>query len=622
MMEKRPAVWTENEEKKKRYQGLTGPIGREQVSKFYDVYDQYYRGKTALNDRIRAAENWYKERHWKEVTSKEDEPSSGYLFNAVINKHADAMDNYPAANVLPREESDKDVASALSKIVTAILERCQYEKTYSDCQWSKLKTGTSATGVFWNKHLDNGLGDVDVKEIDMMNLYWQPGIDNIQKSRYLFITKLIDNEVLMETYDFLESPGVELNPEASYDTDDYIDKSDKTTIIDCYYKKRVGTREVVHYVKFIPGHLLYASENDEIYAQEGFYSHGKYPVVLDVMFPEKDSPAGFGYVDIMKEPQMYIDKMDGIILRHAIRTGKPRILTSDSLNINEEELKSDSDVIHVAGPLDEMHFRQLTVSSLDGAVYNRLQGKIEELKETSGNTDYSQGNSTGGVTAASAIAALQEASSKLSRDMIRQSYTAHTEIVNLVIENIRQFYDEARSFRVLGPLGEVDFIQFDNHQMGKISMDDVEARKPIYDIKVSSQKASPYTKVAQNELAKELFKAGIFNPELADQALMMLEMMDFDGKETLIQKVSSNAKLFRENQALKEQMAKMATIIDAQNGTNVAQNMIASFEGGQQAHPGLVEGRKVNVDALGKEQGKNNIVARAKAETANRTNPE
>jgi len=78
---------------------------------------------------------------------------------------------------------------------------------------------------------------------------------------------------------------------------------------------------------------------------------------------------------------------------------------------------------------------------------------IEELKETRGNRDFSQGGTTSGVTATSAIAALQEAGSKLSRDMIKGSYHAFTQIACLVIRLIRQFYDEPRAFRILGEQG-------------------------------------------------------------------------------------------------------------------------------------------------------------------------
>lgn len=95
------------------------------------------------------------------------------------------------------------------------------------------------------------------------------------------------------------------------------------------------------------------------------------------------------------------------------------------------------------GNLGENDIREIQTSQLDSSVVNILQLKIEELKETSGNRDFSQGGTSSGVTAASAIAALQEAGSKLSRDMIKSSYRSFTRVCNLCIELIRQFYDEA-----------------------------------------------------------------------------------------------------------------------------------------------------------------------------------
>ena len=60
------------------------------------------------------------------------------------------------------------------------------------------------------------------------------------------------------------------------------------------------------------------------------------------------------------------------------------------------------------------------------------------------------GGTSGGVTAATAIAALQEAGGKLSRNMIADGYDAFGDVVTLVIELVRQFYGLRRQFRLLG----------------------------------------------------------------------------------------------------------------------------------------------------------------------------
>ena len=92
------------------FKALAQVIGREQIQAAQQTLQKYKEGKANLERRIVENEQWYKLRHWecmrKEKTNQV-EPSSGWLFNSIANKHADAMDNFPSPNVLPREEGDK-----------------------------------------------------------------------------------------------------------------------------------------------------------------------------------------------------------------------------------------------------------------------------------------------------------------------------------------------------------------------------------------------------------------------------------------------------------------------------------------------------------------------------------
>jgi len=243
---------------------------------------------------------------------------------------------------------------------------------------------------------------------------------------------------------------------------------------------------------------------------------------------------------------MYIDKLNQIILKNALQSGRRRFFIYDSSGINEEEFADwTKEFVHTTGSLDERNIREIQVSQLDGSVVALLNQKIDELKETSGTRDVSQGGTAAGVTAASAIAALQEAGSKLSRDMIKSSYRAFRKVNYLVIELMRQFYDEPRCFRISGKKDGLEFLSVQNDMLcQKIFSGGEETavmREPIFDIVVSSQKENPFSTSAQNELAKELYKLGMFNPALANQALVCLEMMNFDGKEKVMEKIRENA---------------------------------------------------------------------------------
>jgi hypothetical protein len=377
-------------------------------------------------------------------------------------------------------------------------------------------------------------------------------------------------------------------------------------VVDWYYKAWDGSREVLHYCKFVADEVLYASENDPSYADRGFYDHAKYPFVFDTLFTIEDSPCGFGYVDIMKDPQMYIDKLNQIIIKNAFMAGKKRWFVKQNCSINVEQFADwDKDFVEVAGGIDENNLREFTVNPLPNFIVEHLQMKIDELKATSGNRDFSQGGTTSGVTAASAIAALQEAGSKLSRDMIKTSCRAFKQINTIVLELIRQFYDEVRSFRITGENGADRYVQFDNRDIREQMVVDpitgeTDFRRPVFDIKITSQKQSPFNKIAQNELAKELYSMGAFNPQMADQALLMLDMMDFEQKDLVVQKVQQNGTLMQMVQSLTMVATKLATIVDKQNGTNTTAEVaqILGAQTGAAAQPVLSGGGSVDGSAM------------------------
>ena len=619
------------------FKALAQVIGREQVQEARHTLQKYKEGKANLEQKIIESEQWYKLRNWEcmrknSKSTDQVEPVSGWLFNSIANKHADAMDNFPSPNILPREEGDKAEAEMLTSIIPVILEQNNFEETYDVEVDDKLKGGTGVYGIFWDSSKLNGLGDITIEQEDILSLFWQPGITDIQKSRHFFHVALRDNEELIGAYPQLQGKlGSSTMDLSKYIYDDTVDTSTKSAVVDWYYKKHQDKKTVLHYCKFVNDEVLFATENEPEKYPNGWYEHGQYPYVFDPLFRMKGTPCGFGYVDVGKSAQEYIDRGNQAVMMNMLANAKPRHFIRTDGSVNEQEYADMSkDFVHVDGQLGQDSILPIQGKPLSNVYVQVIKDKVDELKETTGNRDVSTGGTTSGATAASAIAAMQEAGSKLSRDNNKASYRAYRKVILMVIELIRQFYDIPRCFRILGENGAAKFVEYSNAgiqpQTQGVEMGvDMGYRVPLFDIEITAQKQSPYSKMSQNEMALQFYSAGFFAPQNADAALATLDMMDFDRKQFIMQKIAQNGGMYQQILMMQQQMLMLAQMVDQVKGTNLADQIAAGITGGVAPSPvdGSVATDTSKSDALGgeKKTGESGVTKNARKRVAESTSP-
>ncbi len=546
-------------------------IGTEEVRRAADILRRYHAGKRQLEQRIIDNEQFWKLRHWQQMEKTgqggnpaDPQPTSGWLVNCILSKHADAMDCYPEPTVLPREPGDREEAGKLTRILPVILKKNGFKRTYSSAWWYKLKSGCAVYGVFWDAGKLNGLGDISIRRMDLLNLFWEPGVTDIQDSPHFFSTELQDREALEERYPQAKGKADRGGWTLSrYLYDDAVDTSGKVLVVDWYYHTRENGRRVLQYCKFVGDTVLYATENDPDMRDRGWYDHGRYPFVFDVLFPEEGTPTGYGYVDLCKSPQKQIDLMNQAILKNTLASATPRFFVRSDGAVNENEYADwTRPFVHTNGNLGSDSIAPIQTAGLDSVYVAILQSKIAEMKETAGNRDVANGGTAGGVTAATAIAALQEAGGKLSRNMIDDGYEAFSDVVTLCIELIRQFYSLPRQFRLLGVMGQEEFVSYDSRGLQPQAVDDGVVsgyRVPEFDLEVSAQDENPYKTMEYNQLALQLFQMGFFRADMADQALRCLELMDFKNKDRLMSSIlrGQTADSARQAQSVPAGMAEM-----------------------------------------------------------------
>ena len=596
-------------------------IGAEELRRANGILKKYKEGKTRLEQRIIDNEQFWKLRHWEQMekegqggNSGDPQPASGWLVNCILSKHADAMDCYPAPTVLPREPDDRQEAQRLSRILPVVLKKNQFKRTYSSAWWYKLKSGCAVYGVFWDGTKLGGLGDISVKRMDLLNLFWEPGVTDIQDSAHFFSTELVDNDKLLAEYPQLEGKLGRGNFTLSrYLYDDTVDTSNKSLVVDWYYHTNMEGRKVLQYCKYVGETVLYATENDTVQptetqlmgadengrpvmgqvpcgpsmAQRGWYDHGKYPFVFDVLFPEEGTPCGYGYIDLCKSPQKQIDLMNQAILKNTLANATPRFFIRSDGAVNENEYADwTRPFVHTNGNLGSDSIAPIRAGSLDSVYVAILNNKIGEMKETAGNRDVANGGTASGVTAGTAIAALQESSGKLSRNMIDDGYEAFADVVTLCIELIRQFYELPRQFRLLGAMGTEEFVSYDHSGLQPRVMDDgvtVSYRVPEFDLEIGAERESPYRTAEANQLALQLFQMGFFRDDLADQALRCLELMEFKNKDRLAEVIAQGRTQARETAQLQARLLELAQVVDEAKGTHLAESLSAEQGGGQNA---------------------------------------
>ena len=132
--------------------------------------------------------------------------------------------------------------------------------------------------------------------------------------------------------------------------------------------------------------------------------------------------------------------------------------------------------------------------------------------------------------------------------------------------------------------------------------------------------------MSQNELALQFFQAGFFNPQISDQALACLDMMDFDRKEFIMQKISQNGTMYQMIVQLQQQMMQLGAMVDSAHGGNeITQGLANQFgiQMPQMSGGGGSPSKVANTEALGgdSKSGEASNTKKARQRVAESTDP-
>ena len=519
------------------------------------VYSLYKEFRDAYSKqewpRLDACERMYQGDHWHDVQEREQNeprPTTPVIFSTIENIRADLTDEFPEAVIRPEDSSNQLIAKVLTEVVAQNLEACDFDKEYDAMTHDLLVGGWTAQETGWDSVANGGFGGAYLRHVSNKSILFDPNCKDIQDGRAVFKFDILPKDWFAQRYpdiySKMEDDDAVSEGHDSYNDPVQPDEKENFTLIEAWFRvfNPERSRYDVHMVKLAGGCVL---ENSYEIKPSGYYAHGQYPFVVTPLFERKGSPLGLGIVDMFKNVQQYSDKIDQIILKNALTAGHNRIFYQNGM-VDPEDLKDYSkELLAVEGnPNAVMAWQQ--DRPLPSHILAYMQQKLQTIKEESGSNDFSRGNVSAGVTAASAITALQEMSSKRSRMEARRVHYGFKQAVRQMIEVEREFDVFPRQV-VITVDGEPVPIVVSNEMYKQLSGD---VKLPIeFKVKIKPVRETKFTRLSNNQMMLEF--AAMFQGQLEPTVIM--EPMEFEGKEVVLEKL--RAAQGRGMAALQQQLA-------------------------------------------------------------------
>jgi hypothetical protein len=253
--------------------------------------------------------------------------------------------------------------------------------------------------------------------------------------------------------------------------------------------------------------------------------------VLTTLYPRKGSALGFGIIDLFGTQQLYADKLDQLVLKKAFLASRNKLLVTDASGFDPDDLNDWSKDVHTGENLNGVTW--MSTPPLPNYLIAYIQSIREGIKEESGANDSSRGTVPNGITAARAIEALQEMSTKRARMATDQLHEAFRTAVRMEIETEREFNCYLRPVTITVD-GAPKEVLFDSAMLER-SVPGGAAVPIEFLISIKAVKRNRFAMAAQNELMLNLLSMGVIDREQA------ISLMVFEGKEQVLKSVREQA---------------------------------------------------------------------------------
>ena len=549
----------------------------------YALFKHFDNAYVPERERMHKNEKLYHGKHWEEQKHKGDpnapQPVTPIIFSTIENIKADLSNKTPTATIKPENTENEDFARALTRVTEQDLDVNNWSSESMSLYGDLLVYGWCVQEVGFDSYAMQGKGCAYDRRVAPFGFMCDPVCENPQDGRACFKFGTRTREWFRQHYpEQYTGLNFVLNTDIAY-TQALANDSGVNTrsvivetqqIIEAWVKiydpeKKHST---VHMIMLAGDKVLEVSTDVK---RDGYYRHGEYPFVLTRLYPVDGTPFGLGIPDMFEGIQLYSDKVDQIILKNAYLASHNKLLVTDASGFDAEDLADWTKDVHTGESLGGITW--FSTPPLPNYMIELSQIMKASIKTESGANDQARGQTSGGVTAASAINALQVMATKRSTMHSQGFHANFKQAVRMMLDVEREFTQGDREVVIMSHGRPLKFTvkPEDFAKMG-------DEGKPIeYYIVIETSDMTQYSKMANNELALQL---GQMYKDAIDP-IAILYMMDFPDKDIVIETIQDgrNSQLIQ----MQQQIAQMSQMLEQLSKENEQYKRAFSKQAGVQA---------------------------------------
>ncbi len=493
-----------------------GQIGSQAPGKSPPGYDPSHEEEQAIKltekyfSKAKAARKAYDQKwldYYKDFRGKQwKEKRPSYRHSEVVNLIFRAIqsdvpiltDGMPKPEYIPQEPGDLELAEILNDVLASDWASGNWLYKLTEAIYDAHFYGTGFGGMPYDPDASNGAGRIVFRSEDTFCQYPDPSARDVNEdSNYHVHAEPQDIERLKRKYphvaQYLKPDLIDLSrrDRANFSEDTkYKSPTDSRMITEGQSGYDVEAKDEALEVTLYIHDPTYCEEEiaekdpetggeKKAYLQKLKYPNGRKIVVVNgvlcengpIPYEDKKFPYlrlvnyilprefwGISEVEQLESPQKIFNKLISFALDVLTLMGNPVWIVDNTSGVDTDNLFNRPGLVVEKEPNSEV--RREEGVQLQPYVLQMIDRMKSWFDDVSGDTDASRGLQPGGVTAASAIEALQQASQTRLRQKTRNIDAFMQDFGKMYASRVFQYYDSPRVFRVTGSNNSTRYFKF------------------------------------------------------------------------------------------------------------------------------------------------------------------